>query len=86
MNFFDTDDLNYDEYDYKVSFEIIDKLYNMTKDYKELLARYNKYQRQIKNLPQEERDAIMSDPEFMEIQRKLDVIDNFTRLNAFEQI
>ena len=85
-DFFETDSINFDEYDHKVSFDLIDKLYEMSLSYRELLNKYNKYQKQISNLTEEEKAEISEDPEFVEIRKKLTAIDLFTRNNAFKDV
>jgi len=77
-DFFENDEIvDYSKYDYNISFDIIDKLYDLAMNYEELLNIYNKYQSSVTTLSVEERKEIENDERFVEIKRKLDLIHRF---------
>ena len=73
--FFQTIDT--DNYDYKDAFKLVDELYELAKDYEATLAVYKKYQNGVKDLDSDQINEIKEDPEFSEIQEKLNWLHKF---------
>ena len=75
--------LNIDDetYDYKVAFDLIDRMYKEGKEYEVHLSKYKSYQKGISTLSDEERAEITKDERYPEIQEKLKWIEKFDTNN-----
>ena len=74
-----------DSYDHEVAFDMIERLYDIAKDYQVAMIKYKEYQKDAKNIDESDKLEIMADERFNGIQAKLKWLERFDTLTSSKQ-